>query len=41
MTESELAWLNQYHQKVLDVLSPNLEGRELEWLVEQTKPLTK
>lgn len=41
MTEAELAWLNQYHQKVLDVLSPNLEGRELAWLVEQTKPLTK
>lgn len=41
MSEAELAWLNQYHQKVLDVLSPNLEGRELEWLVEQTKPLTK
>lgn len=41
MTEVELAWLNQYHQKVLEVLSPNLEGHELEWLIEQTKPLTK
>lgn len=41
MTEAELKWLNNYHQKVYEVLSPKLEGRELEWLAAQTQPLTK
>ncbi|MCD7914997.1 MAG: aminopeptidase P family protein [Tannerellaceae bacterium] len=35
----ELAWLNKYHQKVYDTLSPYLTEEEQAWLKEKTKPL--
>ena len=34
MTEEEIAWLNQYHAKVYETLSPLLEQEEAEWLKE-------
>lgn len=34
MTEEEIAWLNQYHAKVYETLSPLLEQGEAEWLKE-------
>lgn len=36
MTAKELAWLNAYHQKVWETLSPYLDEEELEWLREMT-----
>ncbi|MBQ8051921.1 MAG: aminopeptidase P family protein [Bacteroidaceae bacterium] len=39
MLPDEIQWLNQYHQHVLEELSPLLEGDDLEWLREATKPL--
>ena len=39
MTEKELAALNAYHQKVYDMLSPDMEEDEREWLREVTAPL--
>lgn len=41
MTESEINWLNHYHEKVFDLLAPYLEGQQLKWLEEQVKPLRK
>ncbi len=32
MSKEEIAWLNQYHQRVYAALSPSLEGEEKAWL---------
>lgn len=32
LDDAELAWLNRYHQRVCDTLSPALVGQDLEWL---------
>ncbi len=33
--EHERAWLNHYHQRVLEALSPHLDSYEIEWLNER------
>lgn len=40
LTRPELAWLNDYHQKVWDDISPLVEGDVKEWLKNATQPLT-
>ncbi|OAJ95552.1 aminopeptidase P family protein [Vibrio bivalvicida] len=40
LTRPELAWLNDYHQKVWDEISPLVEGEVKEWLRQSTLPLT-
>ncbi len=39
LTRPELAWLNDYHQKVWDEVSPLVEGDVKEWLRNATQPL--
>lgn len=39
MDKHEIQWLNDYHQKVLDTLSPYLMEFEVEWLAEKCKQL--
>ena len=39
LTRPELAWLNDYHQKVWDDISPLVEGEVKEWLRAATQPL--
>lgn len=39
LTEKEIEWLNSYHQKVYDTLSPLVEREEREWLKKATEPL--
>ncbi|ELG4787891.1 aminopeptidase P family protein [Vibrio vulnificus] len=39
LTRPELAWLNDYHQKVWDDISPLVEGDAQVWLREATRPL--
>lgn len=39
MTDREIAWLNDYHQKVYRALSPGMDGEELAWLEKATAPL--
>ena len=34
MTKEEIQWLNDYHQRVFDTLSPHLNPDEIEWLRE-------
>ncbi|MGF1785453.1 aminopeptidase P family protein [Photobacterium swingsii] len=41
MNDVELAWLNKYHQTVLDVLRPSFEGEDLAWLEQATRPLNR
>ena len=40
MLQEEIDWLNQYHQRVLDTLSPHLSPSETDWLREACAPLT-
>ncbi len=39
LTRPELAWLNEYHQKVWEQISPLVEGDVKDWLREATLPL--
>lgn len=39
LTRPELAWLNDYHQKVWDDISPLVEGEFKDWLRAATQPL--
>ena len=40
MTQEEIQWLNDYHQRVFDTLSPHLSVEEAAWLREACAPLT-
>jgi Xaa-Pro aminopeptidase len=39
MSHSEIKWLNDYHQTVWDKISQYLNGDDLKWLENQTKPI--
>ena len=39
LTKEEIAWLNDYHQRVFDTLSPHLSDEENSWLRMVTVPL--
>ncbi len=39
LTKDEKDWLNNYHKKVFDLLSPSLTEAEVEWLKEYTKKI--
>lgn len=39
LTVEEINWVNEYNKKTFELLSPSLEGRDLEWLKENTKSL--
>lgn len=40
LTLEEKDWLNEYHKKVYDTLSPELNEEEKQWLQEATSPIT-
>ena len=39
LLDEEIAWLNQYHQRVLATLSPHLDDEETEWLKDACKEI--
>jgi len=39
MTDDEITWLNEYHQKVYEKLVPNLSEEEKEWLKNKTQAI--
>ncbi len=41
LTDPELTWLNSYHAKVWDEISPLVSGSSLDWLKLATEPLTR
>ena len=41
MTDKEIEWLNNYHARVREELTPLLSADEAAWLADATKPLTR
>jgi len=41
MTETQIMWLNDYHKRVYDTLSPHLSADAAEWLARKTEPVMK
>ena len=39
LNSKEIKWLNQYHTKVNEALSPLLDGNDLAWLTQATRPI--
>ena len=39
LTETEIAWLDAYHARAREILSPQLEGEDLAWVERETRPL--
>lgn len=39
LTPAEIQWVNDYHQRVFDTLSPSLQGHDLNWLVNATQAI--
>ena len=39
LTQEEILWLDNYHQKVFETLSPHLENDDVEWLREACSPM--
>ena len=39
MEQNEIDWLNAYHQRVYDEISPRLNEEEAAWLYEKTRPI--
>lgn len=39
MTDEETRWINDYHKRVYDKLSPELSEEEQRWLKEKIKPI--
>jgi len=41
LSDREIGWLNEYHQRVYDKLAPRLTEEEREWLAGYTRPVSK
>ncbi len=39
MTREEIAWLDAYHAKVREIVSPQVNGETLAWLEQATRPV--
>jgi Xaa-Pro aminopeptidase len=39
MTRNELDWLDSYHHRVAELIGPLLQGADLEWLIQATRPV--
>lgn len=39
LTDDEIAWVDQYHSRVREVVAPQLDGEDLAWLERETAPL--
>jgi Xaa-Pro aminopeptidase len=39
LSEAEMAWLNDYHRRVAELIGPRLEGGDRDWLEQATAPL--
>jgi len=39
LTETEIAWVDDYHRRTREILSPQLDGDDLAWVERETRPL--
>lgn len=39
LTNEQIKWINEYHGKVYEKLSPYLNGEENQWLLKKTEEL--
>ena len=39
LTTNEINWLNRYHKRVRNILTPSMNSNERDWLINQTAPL--
>ena len=39
LTANEINWINSYHKKVLEMVSPLVSDKAKKWLSEKTKPI--
>ena len=39
LTTNEINWVNRYHQRVRNILTPSMNSNERDWLINQTAPL--
>lgn len=39
LTDKEKTWINEYHRKVYELLSPSLDGQEKMWLMDRTRAI--
>ncbi|KWV92332.1 aminopeptidase P family protein [Erythrobacter sp. YT30] len=39
LTQSEIAWVDEYHEQVRELLVPQLEGEDRAWVERETQPL--
>ena len=38
-TTNEINWVNGYHKRVRNILTPSMNSNERDWLINQTAPL--
>ncbi len=41
LTVNEIDWVNRYHKRVRDILTPSMDSGERDWLINQTAPLQR
>ena len=41
LTDEEVGWLNAYHARVYDTLSPHLDGADKDWLRDACAPIER
>ena len=39
LTTNEINWVNRYHKRVRNILTPSMNTNERDWLINQTAPL--
>ena len=41
LSNEEIGWINDYHKRVRELLTPHLSAEQVEWLNNKTKEITK
>ncbi len=41
LNDDEIKWINEYHKKVYDLLTPSLNEKETAWLAAKTQPISR
>ena len=39
LTDAEIDWLNEYHQRIRDTIKPYLTDQEISWLIGATRQI--